>query len=111
MDVIAQVVLATLRVHPSRSIGQAELATLAGCTNRQVRTAVNHLRRQGWLIVGDSNGYHFARDIEEERKFLKRISDQIHHLEDLQAAFYQTMRLRSYAQETPQRGVCTGGSG
>lgn len=103
MDIISQVVLAALRVHPARSIGQAELAGWAGCTNRQVRAAIADLRRQGWLIMGNGSGYYFARNIDEVHRFLARIADQICQLEDLRAALYQAARVRF------DQGVCTGG--
>lgn len=59
-----EIVLAALRNYPGKSLSSAELQTMAGATERQVRAAISRLRRGGWLIVGDrDDGYRFARNM------------------------------------------------
>jgi biotin operon repressor len=78
-----QVVLAALRVHPGRAMSRAELATLADCSERQIRTAISDLRRQGWLVVGDASGYRIAQTVEEVIHTVMSLERQIHSLDEV----------------------------
>ena len=81
-----QIVLAALRVHPGRSVSRAELATWANCPERQIRTAISDLRRQGWLVVGDAAGYRIAQTVEEVQQTVTTLERQICSLEEVISA-------------------------
>ena len=92
MNMASQVVLAALRVHPTRSVSRIELSVLAGCSERDVRTAISELRRQGWLVVGDAEGYWIAQNADEVHQVLRALECRIESLQEVIAA----MRAASY---------------
>jgi len=76
-------VLAALRVHPTRSVSRIELSVLVGCSERDVRTAISELRRQGWLVVGDVAGYRIAQNVEEVHQVVRALTSQIRSLQEV----------------------------
>ena len=83
MTIASQIVLAALRVHPARTVSRIELAQLASCSERDVRTAISELRRQGWLVVGDAAGYRIAQDVEEVHQVVRALMTQIRSLQEV----------------------------
>ncbi len=83
MNAKSQIVLAALRVHPGRTMCRTELAALAGCSERDVRTAISELRRAGWLIVGDAAGYRIAQNVEEVHQVVRALTSQIRSLQEV----------------------------
>ncbi len=83
--IVTELVLASLRVHPSHTLSGLELQSMASATERQVRAAISALRRKGWMIVGDWGGYRFARDAAEVNAIIRRLEEQSRALQETAA--------------------------
>lgn len=94
MTLISMVVLAALRVHPSRAVSRVELDAICGCTDRAVRAAISELRRAGWLIVGNESGYRFAQNIEEVNQVIMSLERQERSLHEVIEAMREAAALR-----------------
>lgn len=94
MNAVSQIVLAALRVHPARTVSRIELSALAGCSERDVRTAISELRRQGWLVVGDAAGYRIAQNVEEVHQVVRALTSQIKSLQEVVEAMQMAANVR-----------------
>jgi biotin operon repressor len=99
MNIASEIVLAMLRVHPARTVSRGELAQLAQCSERDVRSAISELRRAGWLIVGDATGYRIAQSVEEVHQVVRALTSQIKSLQEVVEAMQVAASVRFAVDE------------
>lgn len=51
-----------------------QLVCLTGMNERALRKAVEHLRRQGIVIISDENGYYYPQTADELENYVRMVS-------------------------------------
>lgn len=68
----ANKILSLIGCGQSNAIHLSELIKLTELENRLVRKEIERLRRAGYVIVSDNNGYYFPETVQELSRYIKR---------------------------------------
>lgn len=65
-------------IHKGRrnAIKQKDLKRLSGMDERNIRRTIELLRRRGYIIVSDNNGYYFPETVGELESYVKKTDKQ-----------------------------------
>lgn len=84
MKIIAPDLLNYIPIGAENAISCRQLASLCGCSQRDIRRDVERLRREGVLILSscscDRGGYYRPRDSTEISRYFKRQLSRISHV-------------------------------
>ena len=68
----ADIIKASIGEGEAAAISSGELKTLAGLSERELRKAIEHLRREGLVIASNSKGYFKPADLYELERYIEQ---------------------------------------
>ena len=71
---VSERILQTIGTGESGAVSAEQLTMITGLTARELRKAVETLRRAGHVIISSDNGYYFPETVEELRRHINKES-------------------------------------
>ncbi len=71
---VSEMILQTIGTGEENAVNADYLTKLTGLTSRELRKAVETLRRDGYVIISSDNGYYYPETVEEVKRYIKKES-------------------------------------
>lgn len=71
---VSERILQTIGTGESGAVSAEQLTMITGLTSRELRKAVETLRRDGYVIISSDNGYYYPETVEEVKRYIGKES-------------------------------------
>ena len=71
---VTELILATIGTGENNAVNAEQLSMITGLNDRELRKAVERLRRGGYVIISSESGYYYPETVEEVKRYIGKES-------------------------------------
>lgn len=71
---ISEMILQAIGTGEKNAANVEQLSMITGLNDRELRKAVERLRRDGYVIISSDNGYYYPETVEEVKRYISKES-------------------------------------
>lgn len=71
---VSEMILQAIGTGESGAVSAEQLTMITGLNDRELRKAVERLRRDGYVIISSEGGYYYPETVEEVKRYISKES-------------------------------------